>query len=192
METRCETGVAGLDGVLSVAQQMGEAKLAFASVPGLRGITVGDPHIGLGLAKEIGQHRRAAAVGDQMVDGGRRHQHPLPPVFPLDTGRGLVRGHYPRFREGRLLLLRTSAAVVSAAAVSGVPARASMLAMAPSLRRTPNTSSSSRTSRSNPIAWVTWRWRISAVKSGPKGEPGDIPAGGAALKPRRQLGHTPR
>src|SRR5437660_1171955 len=81
---------------------------------------------------------------------------------------------------------------VAAAAVSGVPARASILAIAPSLRRTPNTSSSSRTSRSNPIAWVTCRCRISATRLGPKGEPGGIPAGGGALKPRRQLGHTPR
>src|SRR6201987_1092630 len=44
-------------------------------------------------AVEIGQHRGAAAVGDQMVDGGGREQHPLPPVFPLDPRRGLVRGH---------------------------------------------------------------------------------------------------
>src|SRR5580693_6497761 len=56
----------------------------------------------------------------------------------------------------------------------------------------PNTSSSSRTSRSKPIAWVTCRCRISATSPGPKGEPGGIPAGGGALKPRRQLGHTPR
>src|SRR6266851_2202028 len=56
--------------------------------------------------------------------------------------------------EATTLLLRTSAAVVSAAAVSGVPARASILAIAPSLMRIPNTSSSRRTSRSKPIAWV--------------------------------------
>jgi hypothetical protein len=94
--------------------------------------------------------------------------------------------------EATTLLLRTAAAVVSAAVVSGAPARASMLAIAPSLMRIPNASSSSRTSRSKPIAWVTWRWRISATRSGPKGEPGGIPDGGGAPKPRRQLGHTPR
>src|SRR5260370_852054 len=80
---------------------------------------------------------------------------------------------------------------VGAAAERGVPARASILAIAPSLMRIPNTSSSSRTSRSKPIAWVTCRCRISATRSGPKGEPGGIPAGGGALKPRRQPGHTP-
>src|SRR5271165_4565207 len=74
--------------------------------------------------------------------------------------------------EATTLLLRTSAAVVSAAAASGVPARASMLAMAPSLTRIPKTSSNRRTSRSKPIAWVTCRWRISATRLGPKGEPG--------------------
>jgi hypothetical protein len=29
-----------------------------------------------------------------LVDSGGREQHPLPPVFPLDPGRGLVRGHH--------------------------------------------------------------------------------------------------
>src|SRR5713101_7996207 len=90
--------------------------------------------------------------------------------------------------EATTLLLRTSAAVVSAAVVSGIPARASMLAIAPSLTWIPNTSSSRRTNRSKPIAWVTCRCRISATRLGPKGEPGGIPAGGGALKPRRQLG----
>src|SRR6266566_2340589 len=85
--------------------------------------------------------------------------------------------------EATTLLLRTSAAVVSAAAVSDAPARPSRLAIAPSLMRTPNTSSSSRTSRSKPIAWVTCRCTISATRSEPKGEPGGIPAGGGALKP---------
>src|ERR1700757_1348059 len=93
VKARSEAGVSGVDGVLGVAQQVGEAQLALVSMPGLSGIAVGNPDIGLGLAKEIGQHRGAAAVGDQMVDGGGREQHPLPPVFPLDTRRGLVRGH---------------------------------------------------------------------------------------------------
>src|SRR5437899_3085831 len=72
MEARCETGVAGIDGVLGIAQQVGKTKLAFVPMPGLCGITVGNPHIGFGLAEEIAEHHGAAAVGDQMVDSGGR------------------------------------------------------------------------------------------------------------------------
>jgi hypothetical protein len=61
-----ETGVAGIDGVLGIAQQMGQAKLALVSMPGLRRIAVGNPDIGLGLAEETGQHRGTAAVGKVM------------------------------------------------------------------------------------------------------------------------------
>src|SRR5712692_11787846 len=64
LEARSKAGVAGVDGVLGIAQQMGQAQLALLSVPGLCGITVGNPHIGLGLAEEIGQHRRTATIGD--------------------------------------------------------------------------------------------------------------------------------
>ena len=93
LKARRETGIAGIDGVLGIAQQMGKAQLAFVSMLGLRRIAVGNPDIGLGFAEEIGQHC-AATIGDQMVDSGGREQHPLPPIFSLDPGRGLVRGHY--------------------------------------------------------------------------------------------------
>src|SRR5208337_5293969 len=94
LEARCEAAVAGIDGELGVAQQVGKTKLAFLAMPGLCGIPVGNPYIGLGLAEEIGQHHGATAVGNQMVDGGGRKHHPLPPVFPLDPRRSLVRGHH--------------------------------------------------------------------------------------------------
>src|ERR1700739_2478913 len=55
VKARSEAGVSGVDGVLGVAQQVGEAQLALVSMPGLSGIPVGNPDIGLGLAKEIGQ-----------------------------------------------------------------------------------------------------------------------------------------
>jgi hypothetical protein len=67
---------------------MGETNLAFVRVPGLCRITISHPHLGLGIAEEISQHRGATAIGDQMVDGGGRQQHPL----PKDTGRGLAVG----------------------------------------------------------------------------------------------------
>src|SRR5215470_6442140 len=114
-EARSKSGVTAVDGVLGVAQQMGQTELAFVAMPGLCCVSIGHPYIGLGGAEKIGQHCRAAAVGDQVVDGGGGQQHPLPPVFPGDPGRGLVRA--------TTLLRRTSAAVVSAAAVSGVWAR---------------------------------------------------------------------
>src|SRR6202790_3732960 len=60
--------------------------------------------------------------------------------------------------------------------IIGASARASRLAMAPSLMVTPNTSSISRARRSKLIAWVTCRCRISAARPGPKGEPGALGA----------------
>jgi DNA invertase Pin-like site-specific DNA recombinase len=71
-------------------------------------------------------------------------------------------------------------------------ARASMLAMAPSLRVTPNTSSISFTSRSKPMAWVMCRCRTRAAMPGPKGEPGSMPSGAGAWKARAQQGQVPR
>src|SRR6266481_3479833 len=38
LEAQCETGVAGIDGVLGVAQQVGQTKLALVAMPGLRRI----------------------------------------------------------------------------------------------------------------------------------------------------------
>jgi hypothetical protein len=47
---------------------VGQAKLPFVGMPGLRRVTVGDPDLGLGLAEEIIEHCGGAAVGDQMVE----------------------------------------------------------------------------------------------------------------------------
>jgi hypothetical protein len=83
---------------------MGQAKLPFVGMSGLRRVTVGHPDLGLGVAEEIIEHRSAAAVSDQMVDGGRRQQHPLPPVLALDPSRGLVRADHgagANFRRDR-------------------------------------------------------------------------------------------
>jgi hypothetical protein len=43
LEAQCETGVAGIDGVLGVAQQVRQTTLAFVAMPGLRRIAVGNP-----------------------------------------------------------------------------------------------------------------------------------------------------
>src|SRR6266849_6736372 len=94
--------------------------------------------------------------------------------------------------EATTAACRTRSAMASAAALRAGSARASILAIAPSLIVSPNSSVISRDSRSNEIAWVTWRCTIKALMPGPKGEPGTIPAGTGALKPRRQQGHTPR
>jgi hypothetical protein len=94
--------------VLRVTQQMGQmgqAKLPFVCMPGLCRIAIGDPDLELGLTKEIAEHRGAAAIGDQMVDGdSTTHCHrflpwtraevcelPLrssPPWRPAGLGRG--------------------------------------------------------------------------------------------------------
>ena len=72
VEARCEAGVATVHRVLRIAQQMGQAQLAFLAMPGLGRVTVGHPDLGLGVAEEIIEHRGAAAVGNQVMDGGRR------------------------------------------------------------------------------------------------------------------------
>ena len=68
--------------------------MALGAMAGLCGVTVGDPDLGDGAAQEIADHRRAAVRGDHVVDRGGRQQHPLPPGFPADPGRGLVRGDH--------------------------------------------------------------------------------------------------
>ncbi len=173
-----------VDCVLQIAQPDGRGTVAVRrACPALRRVTVSDPDLGLGLAlEEIIEHRSTATVDDQMVDGGRRQQHPLPPVMALDPGRGLVRGHH---RAGANFQL----AIVAGGWRSAGFARGRSDWRSP-LRsmRMPNTSSSSCANRSKLIAWVTCRCRISAVRSGPRREPGGMPAGGDALNPRRQCG----
>jgi hypothetical protein len=94
--------------------------------------------------------------------------------------------------EATTALARTSAAIASAAAARGGPARLRMLAIAPSLMSRPNISAISFESRSKPIIWVMCRWMIRASMLGPNGEPGAMPSGAGAVNLRAQQGHWPR
>ena len=67
-EERLEAGrkdrVAGVDGVLGVADQMGEAELMRGCMLALGREAVGDPHVGPGAAEERDGHRLAARRRD--------------------------------------------------------------------------------------------------------------------------------
>jgi len=154
-KTKGEDGVAFVDGILRIPQQMRETELAHVAMTGLCGVAVGHPHL------------RLTAVEDS-----RTHCHQLWPPTRAEVSS-----------EPTTALVRTAAAIGAAAASSGVAARARMLTIAPSLIVTPNTSANSRARRSKPIAWVLWRWMISARSPGPNGEPDSSPAGtGATIR----------
>ena len=93
LQARREDGVARVDGVLHVADQMRETDLMLASGPAhLAAIAVGDPVIRAVIAKEGFHHRLGAVlVGDEDGAVGVM-EHPQPPVRLADPEAGLVRG----------------------------------------------------------------------------------------------------
>ena len=103
---------------------------------------VGDPYLGLRPSQEGRNHRLATTGRDDMGDGCRAAEPPLPHGllppqqaatamgFSLHTCRSLVAGD-----DGAA---RTSAAMASPATAKGLAARAGMMAMAPSGSVRPN------------------------------------------------------
>jgi len=79
-EARCETGVAGIDGRMGRRAQVGKTKLAFVSMPGLCGVTVGNPQR-LGLAEDRFTPRRRGCRRSRWwtaVEEASTHCHPFP------------------------------------------------------------------------------------------------------------------
>ena len=155
VKARSEASVSGVGGVLGVAQQMGEAQLALVSMSGLCRIAVGNPDIGLASPRKsvsTAAPRLSAIRWWMAVEESSTHCHQF---FP--STRAEVSSEATTLLRARPR--RWSRRLPSATFGRG-PA---CWQWRPSLRRTPNTSSSSRTSRSKPIAWVTCRCRISGT-----------------------------
>jgi hypothetical protein len=92
LEAGREDRAALVDGVLGVAQRMGQTELVLPAMAGLRGIAVADPDLGHRAPERLDDHCRGPAVGDDVIDGGARQQDPLPPRLAAHPRRGLVGG----------------------------------------------------------------------------------------------------
>src|SRR5437899_4289475 len=135
LQARREDGVARLDRVLHVADQMGETNLMLAPGPAhLAAIAVRDPVVRAMIAKE-GFHRRLGTVLVGNEDGAVGvMEYPQPPVRLADPEAGLVGGHDRAGEEPRLDVLRRRQ--------ERLGARARMFTSAPSLMASPNRSAS--------------------------------------------------
>ena len=87
-----EGDVAGVDGVLGVADEMGEADLMVAFGPAhLGAVAIGDPEVGTDVAEEVRDHVLAAAGADDEAAVVAVMEDPGPPVPLADPHAGLVR-----------------------------------------------------------------------------------------------------
>lgn len=95
-QPRGRGGIAAVDGVLDVAQHMGEADLMRLGQVLVAGVAVGDPDAGPMTALHV--------LGDGLPARGRdlvqhhlgRDEHPLPVGGTIDAGGGLVGRDHPR------------------------------------------------------------------------------------------------
>ena len=86
-----EALVAGIDGVLDIAQEMGEAGLMPRPGPAHLGAEpVGDPEFRAEVAEEFRDHRLAPARGDHEAGAVAVMEYPGPPGLLADPGAGLV------------------------------------------------------------------------------------------------------
>src|SRR6267154_1428629 len=91
-QARRECGVAGIDGVLCIADEMGEADLMVLLGPiHLGGEPVGDPKIGSVLAQKLFDHGPAAVGMNDEAGVLRVMEYPCPPSPLADPHGGLVR-----------------------------------------------------------------------------------------------------
>ncbi len=89
-DLRGEGPITAVDGILNVAQDVGEADLVLLAQFLLSRIAVGDPHIGLVSAQNLLGDTARPARGDPVQDGLFREEDPLPVDDTVGAGRGLV------------------------------------------------------------------------------------------------------
>ncbi len=94
-EPRREDGIAAVDGVLDVAQEMGEADLMACGQILLAGVALGDPDRRAMVAEHVLGDRFRPARRDLVQNGGGRDEHPVPVGGAIDPGRGFVRADHP-------------------------------------------------------------------------------------------------
>src|SRR3954465_13589871 len=101
-QARRERGVAGIDGVLGIPDEMGEADLMILLGPiHLRREPVGNPEIGTVFAQELFDHSPAAAGMDDEAGVLGMMEDPGPPSSFADPHAGLVRLRWCRRADGR-------------------------------------------------------------------------------------------
>ena len=100
LELRCEDGVAVIDLVLRITDQMGEAECVHCGGSRSDSHTFGRTP----ARKSVGTH--LLRVGAIMMDGGAAAERPLPVRLALHARAGLVAGDH-RWRRSALLPHRT-------------------------------------------------------------------------------------
>jgi hypothetical protein len=90
-----EHRIAAVDGILHVAQNMGEADLVRRGQILLAGVAVGHPDFGPMLAQHRFGDRFRPARCDRVQHRLGGHEHPVPVAGAADPGGGLVRGDHP-------------------------------------------------------------------------------------------------
>ena len=91
--------IAAIDGILNIAQHMGEADLVRTGEVLLTSVAVGYPDVRTMLAQHLFGDCFRPAGGDLVQDGGFRDEGPLPDCGPVDPGRGFVRGNDCRLAQ---------------------------------------------------------------------------------------------
>lgn len=91
--------VPAVDGILNVAQHMGEADLMLAAQFLLASVPVRDPDIGLMARQYIFGDLACPALGNLVQDGFVREEHPLPMRDAVGARCRLVRGDDPRGQQ---------------------------------------------------------------------------------------------
>lgn len=91
-DLRRHHAVAAVDGVLNVAQDVGQADLVYLPQLLLAGVAVGDPHLGPMIPQDVGGHHPSPAGGDGVQHSVVGLEHPLPVGHAVNPGRGFVRG----------------------------------------------------------------------------------------------------
>src|SRR4029077_20588650 len=100
---RRECGVAGIDGVLSISDEMSEADLMILPGPIHLGCEpVGNPEIGTMFAQELFDHGPAAIGMDDEAGVLGVMEYPGPPSPLADAHTGLVRLQFADFKPEQI------------------------------------------------------------------------------------------
>lgn len=134
--------VAAVDGVLNVAEHMGEADLVLLTQFLLTGIAVRDPHFWLMTTKNLLGHTARATLGD-LLQHGITHCHGMMPLVRMVLSS-----------EAIIRAFTNLSPIAFVAAAVPVPMRCKVLAIAPSEMTRPNSSWAIRERRSKLTLWL--------------------------------------
>jgi hypothetical protein len=139
LHARGEHGVTRVDGILAVAQLMGEADLPLLGMSLLGAIQVGDPQYRAVAVEHFAHNLGSTAATHDMDDHVAVLEHPVPAALPVDAHAGFV-GLITREQRRRARIAATSASTRTLW-------RRKPASSAPSLIARPNRSRNSRDRR---------------------------------------------